>query len=107
MPGSLLHLGATVRCEHLGDAQPNSVDPRVLVSGRPITTVADPYTIAGCTLPSITSGAPPCASALWTRGATRVLASGMPVLLTDSQAVCAPTGTGLLPLAAQPRVVGT
>jgi hypothetical protein len=107
MPGPLLHLGATVMCAHVGQAQPTSVNPRVTVSGQPIVTLASTYAIAGCTFPSISSGAPPCATAQWVRGATRVLAGGVPVLLMDSQAVCAPTGTPLIPLVAQPRVVGT
>jgi hypothetical protein len=106
MPGPLVHFGATVTCAHLGRAEPVSVDPRVRVSGQPIVTVADPYAISGCTLPSITSGAPPCATALWTRGAARVFASGMPVILADSQATCTPTGTGLFPVAGQTRVMG-
>ena len=106
MPGPILHLGATVTCAHLGLAQPTSVDSRVTVSGQPIATMASPYAITGCTFPSISSGAPPCATAQWVRAATRVSASGVPVLLMDSQAVCAPTGTALIPVAAQPRVVG-
>ena len=107
MPGPILHLGATVTCAHLGLAQPLSVNPRVTVSGQPIVTMANAYAIAGCTFPSISSGAPPCATAQWVRGATRVLASGVPVLLMDSQAVCVPTGTPLVVVAAQPRAVGT
>jgi uncharacterized Zn-binding protein involved in type VI secretion len=107
MPGPLLHLGATVTCAHLGQAQPTSVNARVLVSGQPIATMTSTYSIMGCTFPSISVGAPPCATAQWVRGATRVLAGGVPVLLMDSQAVCVPTGTPLIPVAAQPRVVGT
>jgi hypothetical protein len=77
------------------------------VSGQPITTMASAYSITGCTFPSISVGAPPCATAQWVRAATRVFAGGVPVLLMDSQAVCAPTGTRLIPLSAQPRVEGT
>jgi hypothetical protein len=46
-------------------------------------------------------------TAQWVTGATRVLSNGMPVLLMDSQAVCAPNGTPLLPVVAQTRVIGT
>ena len=35
MPGFLVHVAATVRCSHLGQAQPTVSNPRVLVSGRP------------------------------------------------------------------------
>jgi hypothetical protein len=37
----------------------------------------------------------------------RVLAMGQPVLLMDSQSICAPTGTPLVPVVAQPRVIAT
>ncbi|MFZ1547070.1 MAG: hypothetical protein WAT12_08205 [Candidatus Nitrotoga sp.] len=40
-------------------------------------------------------------------GAVRVLAGGVPVLIQTGQAVCVPTGTGLLPLVVQPRVLAT
>ncbi|HEX9867641.1 MAG TPA: hypothetical protein VGC99_03425 [Candidatus Tectomicrobia bacterium] len=104
MPGPLLHLGATVLCSHAGQAQPTAPNPRVLVSGQPIVTLPAPYVIAGCTLPPPAGG--PCVTAQWVSGATRVLSNGMPVLLMDSQAICAPTGTPLLPVVAQMRVSG-
>jgi hypothetical protein len=104
MPGFVVHLGASVICMHGGTALPASPFPRVLVSGQPVVTQASPYTVAGCALASVPS--PPCVSAQWVVAATRVLAGGMPVLLQDSQAVCAPTGTGLLILATQVRVLG-
>jgi hypothetical protein len=40
-------------------------------------------------------------------GATRVLAGGSPVVTLASQSTCVPTGTPMLPLAAQPRVLAT
>jgi uncharacterized Zn-binding protein involved in type VI secretion len=101
----LLHMGATVLCMHAGQAQPTSVNPRVKVGGQPVVTQTSAYTIAGCALTG--TGPPPCATAQWVKGATRVLAGGVPVLLQDSQAVCAPTGTGLNVLATQVRVKGT
>jgi hypothetical protein len=39
-------------------------------------------------------------------GAIRVLALGVPVLLLDSQAICAPSGTPLIVTVTQPRVTG-
>ena len=41
-PGPLLHLGATVLCAHGGQAQPTAPNPRVLVSGQPMVTMAAP-----------------------------------------------------------------
>jgi hypothetical protein len=106
MPGFLLHFGATVLCAHAGQAQPTTVNPRVLVSGQPVVTVAAPYVVAGCALPPPPAANGPCVTAQFVSSATRVLASGQPVLLMDSQAICAPTGTPVLVVATQTRVLG-
>ena len=106
MPGPLLHLGATVLCSHAGQAMPVSPNPRVTVSGQPIVTIASPYTVAGCTMPPPSAGNGPCVTAQFVTAATRVTAMGQPVLLQDSQSVCAPTGTPLMPVVVQPRVTG-
>ena len=106
MPGPFLHVGATVLCAHAGSATPTSPNPRVLVSGQPTVTMAAPYAIAGC--PFNVSGAPsPCVTGQWVVAATRITSNGQPVLLMDSQAICAPNGTPLIPVVAQARVVGT
>lgn len=108
MPGELLHENAVVQCVHApGLAKPTQTDLRVKVSGQKIVTQPAPYTISGCSLPPPTAGNGPCVSATWTSAATRVKASGQPVLLKDSQAVCAPTGTGLNIISTQTRVKGT
>lgn len=106
MPGPLLHVGATVFCSHAGQAQPTVPFPRVLVSGQPIVTQTTPYAVAGCTLPPPPAANGPCVTAQWVTGATRVFANGVPVLLLSSQAICAPTGTPLIPSIAQTRVIG-
>lgn len=107
MPGFLLHLGATVLCMHAGQAQPVVTNPRVKVSGQPIVTQPGTYTVAGCTLPPPPAANGPCVTAQWVTAATRVRAGGTPVLLGDSQAICAPTGTGLNIVVTQTRVRGT
>ena len=107
MPGFLVHLGATVQCAHQGTAQPVATNPRVLVGSQPIVTVQDGYTVAGCTFPPPPAANGPCVTAQWLVGATRVFAGGTPVVLLDSQALCAPTGTPLLIVATQTRVTGT
>jgi len=106
MPGTLLHFGAVVTCVHGGQAMPAAPCPRVLVSGQPVSVMSSPYIVAGC--PLNISGVPvPCVSAMWVRGAMRVLAAGAPALLLDSQAVCVPNGTPLLVIMTQVRVSGT
>jgi hypothetical protein len=104
MPGFLLHLGATVMCSHGGQAIPAAPQPRVTVSGQPIVTLSSPYTVAGCALPPNAGG--PCVTAQFVSSAVRVTSLGVPVLLMDSQAVCAPPGTPLIVTVTQPRVSG-
>lgn len=106
MPGTLLHVGATVLCSHGGQAQPTAPNPRVLVSGQPIVTQPAPYVVAGCTLPPPPAANGPCLTAQWITGATRVLSNATPVLLLSSQAICAPTGTPLMIVVTQMRVSG-
>ena len=106
MPGFLLHLGATVLCSHGGQAQPTVVEPRVLVSGQPVVTLAGPYVVAGCALPPPTAGNGPCVTAQFITSATRVFAQSGPVLLMDSQAICVPTGTPLIIAVTQTQVSG-
>jgi hypothetical protein len=106
MPGFLLHQGATVLCMHGGQAMPTAPVPRVKVGGQPVVAQPTPWTVAGC--PFTTGGNPmPCVTAQWITGAVRVRAMGMPLLLQDSQAVCAPNGTGVNVVVTQVRVRGT
>ncbi len=107
MPGFLLHQGATVLCLHGGQAQPTVPDPRVTVSKQPVVTLQSPYVVAGCTLPPPPAANGPCVSAQFITAATRILVGGAPVLLQDSQAICAPSGTTLNIVLTQVRVKGT
>lgn len=106
MPGFLLHFGAMVQCAHAGQAQPTVVNPRVMVSGQPIVTQPAPYAVAGCPFTTPAGNPLPCVTAQWVTAATRVLSNGAPVLLLDSQAICAPNGTPLLIITTQTRVTG-
>jgi hypothetical protein len=45
--------------------------------------------------------------AQWTVGATRVLALGQPLALLTGSSICTPTGTPLLPMVSQLRVIAT
>lgn len=105
MPGFLLHLGATVMCAHAGQAQPASLNPRVLVSGQQIVLQIFPYAITGC--PFVAGDVPsPCVTAQWITAATRILSNGMPVLLMDSQAICLPDGSPIMIVTTHTRVSG-
>ena len=107
MPGPLLHVGATVLCSHGGQAQATVPNARVSVSGMPTVTLPNPFVVAGCTLPPPTAGNGPYVMAQWITSATRITSSGQPLLLLDSQAICAPTGTPLMITTTQTRVTGT
>jgi hypothetical protein len=106
MPGFLVHVGATVQCAHLpGRAQPTLPSLRVKINmGQQMVTQAFPYAVVGCSLPPVAGG--PCVAAQFVSASTRLVSDGQAVLLADSQAVCAPTGTPLLIIATQTRVRG-
>ena len=106
MPGFLLHMGATVLCAHGGQAMPTVTNPRVKVGGQPIATQTSVYTIAGCPFTTPVGSPMPCVTANFITSATRVKAGGVPVLLQDSQSICAPNGTPLTIAVTQTRVRG-
>jgi hypothetical protein len=105
MPAPVLHLGATVLCSHAGQATPMAPFPRVTVAGQPVVTLSSPYLVVGCALTG--SPAPPCVTGQFVTGATRVVAGGVPLATLMGSSVCTPTGTPMLPLAAQTRVLAT
>ena len=105
MPAPILHLGATVLCTHAGQATPLAPFPRVLLSGQPAVTLTSPYAVAGCALSGTPS--PPCVTGQWIMGAARVLAGGAPVVTMMGQSTCVPTGTPMMAVVAQTRVLAT
>lgn len=107
MPGFLLHLGAQVTCAHGGPAQPTAPNPRVLVSSQPTAPLSAPYAVTGCAFPPPPTANGPCVVATWVVGTVRVTSLGQPLAIVGGQAVCGPTGTPLLPVAAQTRVLAT
>lgn len=106
MPGFLLHQGAVVLCSHGGQAQPTTPNPRVTVNGMPTVAVSGPWAILGCTLPPPPAANGPCLTAQFFTSSLRVTSMGQPLLLLDSQAICAPTGTPAQTISAQTRVMG-
>lgn len=106
MPGPMLHLGATVTCTHGGQAIPLAPNPRVLLSGQPAVAQSSPWQITGCGfVPSGGNG--PCVTGTYIAAATRVLIAGQPAVLLDSMSTCVPTGTPLIPVQSQTRVIGS
>lgn len=105
MAGFAVQLGATVICAHAGQATPTTPNPRVLLGGQPVVTLTSPWVIAGCALTG--TSAPPCATAQFVVGATRVLAGGVPVVVQSGTSICVPTGTPLQVVVTQLRVTAT
>ena len=106
MPGFLLHQGAVVMCAHGGMAQPTAPNPRVTVSGMPTVTLSAPFVVAGCAFPPPPAGNGPCITAQFVTGALRLTSDGQPLLILDSQAICAPTATPLIVTTTQTRATG-
>jgi len=92
-------------CSHAGPATPLSPFPRVLLSGQPAVTIASPYAVTGCALTGTPN--PPCVTGQWISGAVRVLAGGVPLATMTGASTCIPTGTPMLPISAQVRVLAT
>lgn len=89
-------------CVHGGQASAVVPNPAVTLDGMPTCLLSDPWMIAGC--PGVPSSVPPCVTAQWIVGTTRVTSNGQPLLVQSSQAVCTPAGTPLLVVVTQTRV---
>ena len=87
MSGFLLHVGATVICPHGGQVMTISSNSRVRVSGQPVATLSDTYTIVGCPF-TVSSKPQPCVRVQWLAPATRVRVNGQPVILQTSSGIC-------------------
>jgi hypothetical protein len=106
MPGPVLHVGAVLTCAHGGMAIATVPNPMVLVSGMPTVTIAGPWTIAGCAfVPPAGNG--PCVTGMMIVGSVQVTSNGQPLALLTGVSICAPTGTPMLPISAQPLVTAT
>jgi hypothetical protein len=99
-------MGATVLCAHGGQAIPTVPSARVMIAGMPAATIAAPYAVAGCAfVPPAGNG--PCVTAQWVVGSVMATSEGQPFAIQTGTAVCVPTGTPLLPIVAQMRVLVT
>ena len=82
MGAPVLTAADAVICPHGGSVAMASSSPRVLVAGVPVLTLDTRGIVQGCPLRAPTT----CASVQWHGGASRVLASGRPVLLRTGAA---------------------
>ncbi|MGE2722340.1 hypothetical protein [Mycolicibacterium celeriflavum] len=100
MGGFTVHDGATVRCTHGGQAEPNVTSERVRLAGQPAVLLPPPWTVRNCTPPS----GPSCVTATWITGSVRVRSSGAPLVVDGGSSRCAPTGVSLRVITTQSRV---
>jgi len=115
MPGLLLHVNAACQCTHAGPATIVPAQPRVLVSGQPVATMASQILVAGCVFTVPGPKPQPCVMVKWLLPSVRVLVTGQPAMLIPAPG----TGPGLclsaeqipqgppIVSAVQPRVIAT
>jgi hypothetical protein len=106
MPGFLLDQSSRITCLHQGTCQAAPPSPRVRLGGSPALLVTSQLTIVGCTLPPPIAANGPDVTGTWLNGATRIRSMGVPLLLSDAQAICVTSGTGVLVQRTQARVRG-
>lgn len=87
MPGPVLHTGTIATCPHGGMLNIVVASPRVMVSGMPAAVLTDQGLVAGCVF-TVPGKPQPCVTTRWIAGATRVLASGAPLLINPCVAIC-------------------
>lgn len=87
MPGFLLHTGAALQCTHGMPAQIPPVQPRVLVSGQPVATMASQLLVTGCPFTIPGPKPQPCLTIKWLMPTTRVLVMGQPGIVQPAPGV--------------------
>ena len=114
MPGPVVTFGATIMCPHGASVMVAAPNPRVIMSGQPVATMASQFPVTGCPF-QIPVGAgtkpQPCIKVLWLVPAVRVLAGGSPVILQTSTGLAQsvegiPQGPPTV-ATTQPRVIAT
>lgn len=115
MPGLLMHVNASCQCTHFAPALIAPTQPRVLVSGQPVATMAALITVTGCPFTTPVPKPQPCLTVKWLMPSARVLVMGQPAMLQPAPG----TGPGLclsaeqipqgppVVTAVQPRVLAT
>jgi uncharacterized Zn-binding protein involved in type VI secretion len=114
MAAYFLHEGATILCSHGAQVSVTTTNQRVKVSGQPVATLADTFTVSGCPfqIPIVVGTKPqPCVTLRWVTAAGRVRVNGQPVILQSSQGLCQsaeqiPQGNGTV-ASTQTRVGGS
>lgn len=91
MPGLFMHVNAVCQCTHAGPATIVPAQPRVLVSGQPVATMASQIMVVGCAFTVPGPKPQPCITIKWLMPSARVLLTGQPAMLLPAPG----TGPGL------------
>lgn len=109
MSGYLMHTGATLTCTHAAPVTVSTTSARVRVSGQPVATASDSFTVTGCPF-NVSGAAQPCVKINWIRPAARVFIDGKPAVLQTSTGVCVAANQAVQGppqvITTQPRVKG-
>jgi hypothetical protein len=72
----------------------SSPNPSVTVGGAPTVLLNAQWVVAGC--PLVPPPLPPCVSAVWATGTTRVTSNGQPLVISTGAGNTIPNGTPLI-----------
>ncbi len=87
MPGFLMHVNAACQCTHAGPATIAPSQARVLVTGRPVATMAAKITVAGCAFTVPGPKPQPCVTIRWLMPSARVRVMGQPAMVLPAPGV--------------------
>lgn len=79
-----MHVNAVMQCTHGAKATIAPSQPRVVVNGQPVATMASLIAVAGCPFQIPVPGGTkpqPCMTVKWTMPSTRFLVGGQPAAL--------------------------
>lgn len=91
MSDYIYHVGAAASCAHGAQVTVNSTNTRVKVSGQPVATLADTFTVSGCPFTiqiALVTKPQPCTTVKWFKAAGRVRVNQQPVILKSSSGIC-------------------
>jgi hypothetical protein len=110
-----MHVNVGIQCPHGGLGVVAPSQPRVLVSGQPVATMASVITVAGCVFTVPGPKPQPCVLIKWLMPAARVMVGGQPAAVLPApgagpglcqSAEQIPQGPPIVS-AIQTRVIGT
>ncbi len=90
MAGTSVTIVDVLQCPHGGTVQIIPADPRVLVNGAPLATMAATFLISGCPfqLPATPPIPSPCLTVQWAAADQRTKVNGVPTVSRSSQGLC-------------------